>query len=117
MESRGRNGDLTIDDVDGAVDVSGGRGDVRLNHIGKDVRIEASRSGDIHATDLKGGFDLEGRGSDIQLESIAGPVTIKGEFSGTLEFRALAKPLSLLRRGPSFAWRRSRARSRWTWAI
>ena len=93
VESRGRTGDLTIDGIDGPVDVSAGRGDVRLNQIAKDVKIEASRSGDIHGTDLKGSFDLEGRGSDIQLENIAGPVTINGEFGGTLEFRALAKPL------------------------
>jgi DUF4097 and DUF4098 domain-containing protein YvlB len=93
VESRGRNGDLTIDDVDGPVDVSAGRGDVRLNHIAKDVKIEASRSGDIHVTDLKGGLDLEGRGGDVQLESIAGPVTINGEYAGTIEFRALSKPM------------------------
>jgi DUF4097 and DUF4098 domain-containing protein YvlB len=93
VESRGRNGDLTIDDIDGPVDVSAGRGDVRLNHIAKDVKIEASRSGDIHVTDLKGSLDLEGRGGDIQLESIAGPVTINGEYAGTIEFRALARPM------------------------
>jgi DUF4097 and DUF4098 domain-containing protein YvlB len=93
VESRGRTGDLTIDDIEGPVDVSAGRGDVRLNHIAKDVKIEASRSGEIHVTDLKGSFDLEGRGSDIQLENIEGPVTINGEFGGDLEFRALAKPL------------------------
>ena len=93
VESRGRSGDLTVDDLDGAIDVSGGRGDVRLTHIGKDVRIDGARGGDIHAVDLKGSLELGGRGSDVQLESIAGPVTIKGEFSGTLEFRALSKPL------------------------
>lgn len=93
VESRGRAGDLTIDDIDGSVDLSAGRGDVRLNHIGKDVRIEASRSGEVHATDIKGSFDLQGRGSDIQLDTIAGPVTVNGEFGGTIEFRALAQPM------------------------
>jgi DUF4097 and DUF4098 domain-containing protein YvlB len=93
IESRGRSGDLTVDDVDGAIDVSGGRGDVRLSHIGKDVRIDGARGGDIHATDLKGSLELGGRGSDVQLDTIAGPVSIKGEFSGTLDFRSLAKPL------------------------
>lgn len=92
VESRGRTGDLTIDGLDGGVDLSGGRGDVRLSNIGKDIRID-TRSGDIHATDVKGSVDLQGRGSDVQLESIAGPVTIKGEFSGNLEFGSLAKPL------------------------
>jgi DUF4097 and DUF4098 domain-containing protein YvlB len=93
VEARGRNGDLTIDDLDGTVDVSNGRGDIRLNHIGKDVKIDGSRGGDIHVVDLKGALELGDRGSDVQLENIAGPVTIKGEFSGTLDFRGLAKPL------------------------
>jgi DUF4097 and DUF4098 domain-containing protein YvlB len=93
VEARGRNGDLTIEGVDGTVNVSNGRGDIRLDHIGKDVRIDGSRGGDIHVADLKGSLQLGDRGSDVQLENIAGPVTIKGEFSGTLDFRALAKPL------------------------
>ena len=93
VESRGRNGDLTVDEIDGPVNVAAGRGDVRLNHIAKDVKIESSRSGDVHVTDAKGAVELEGRGSDIQIENIAGPVTINGEFGGTMEFRAIAKPL------------------------
>jgi DUF4097 and DUF4098 domain-containing protein YvlB len=93
VESRGRSGDLNIDDIDGAVDLSAGRGDVRLNHIGKDVRITASRSGEIRATGVKGSLDLQGRGSDIQFDDIAGPVSVNGEFGGTIEFRALAKPM------------------------
>ncbi len=94
VESRARSGDLTVDTVDGAVDISAGRGDIRLNHIGQNVHIDSSRSGDVHVTDLRGGFDLEqGHGGDIQLENVAGPATIRGEYSGTLEFRMLAKPL------------------------
>jgi hypothetical protein len=93
VESRGRNGDITVDGVDGTIDVAAGRGDVRLNHIGKDVHIESSRGGDIRATDIKGGVDLQGRGSDIQVENIEGPVTVNGEFGGTIEFRGLMKPM------------------------
>lgn len=93
VEARGRSGDLTVDDIDGGVEVSAGRGDVRLTHIGKDVKIEGSRSGLIRASDLKGNFSLEGRGTDIQLENIGGEATINGDYSGTLEFRALARPL------------------------
>ncbi len=93
VEARGRSGDLTIDQIDGGVDISAGRGDVRLSHVGKDVRIEASRSGMVRVSDLKGSLNLEGKGSDIQLDNIAGDVTINGDYSGTLEFRALARPL------------------------
>jgi DUF4097 and DUF4098 domain-containing protein YvlB len=93
VEARGRSGDLTVDDVGGSVDVSNGRGDVRLNGIGKDVKIESSRSGLVRASDVKGNLDLEGRGGDVQIENIQGQVTVNGEYSGTLEFRSLAKPL------------------------
>jgi DUF4097 and DUF4098 domain-containing protein YvlB len=93
IEARGRSGDLTIEDVAGTVDISNGRGDVRLNAIGRDVRVESSRSGLIRASDVKGNLDLEGRGGDLQIENVQGQVTINGEYSGTMEFRGLARPL------------------------
>ncbi len=93
VESRGRTGEIEVDDMDGSVDVAAGRGDVSLNHIGKDVRIDSTRGGDIHAADVTGGVELDGRGGDVQLENIAGPVSVKGDFSGTLEFRMIAQPL------------------------
>jgi hypothetical protein len=92
IEARGR-GDLNIQDMTGTVNVTDNRGDVRLNNIGKDVRVEAARGGLIRAAGVKGTVDLQGRGGDVQLEDIDGQVTINGEFSGTLEFRALAKAL------------------------
>ena len=93
VEARGRTGDLTIEDIQGPVNVTNGRGDVRLNGIGKDVKIESSRSGLVRVANLKGNLDLEGRGGDVQAEDIRGQVTINGDYSGTLEFRALARPL------------------------
>jgi len=93
LESRARSGDLTVDGIDGTVGISAGRGDIRLNHIGGDVKVESTRGGEIHVTDVKGSVDLQGRGSDLQIEQIAGPVTINGDYGGTLEFHALAKPM------------------------
>ena len=93
VETRGRAGDLSIEDIDGGVEISSGRGDVRLNRIGRDVKVESSRSGLVRATDVKGGVDLQGRGSEVQIENVQGDVKVNGEYSGTLEFRALAKSL------------------------
>ena len=93
VEARGRNGDLSIEDVNGSVDVTNGRGDVRLTNIGKDVKIESTRTGLVKAVGIKGKLELQGRGGEVQLEKIDGPVTINGEYSGTLEFRELAKQL------------------------
>lgn len=91
VETRGRSGDVTIDDMGGTVDVSNSRGDVRLTNIGKDVKVESARNGLIRATGIRGNVDLRGRGGDLQLENIEGQVTINGEFSGTLEFQSIAK--------------------------
>ena len=93
LEVRGKRGDVTVDDVDGGVDISSARGDVRLSRIGKDVKIDGARTSLIRVSDSKGAVDLQGRGGDVQLENIAGQVTISGEYSGTLEFRSLAKPM------------------------
>ncbi len=92
VEARGRNGDLTFDDIGGAVEILNGRGDVRLNRIAKDVKIDGTRGGLVRTVDIKGNVELQGRGGDVQIENIAGQTTVNGEFSGNLEFRALAKP-------------------------
>ncbi len=93
VEARGRSGDLSIDDVDGSVDLENGHGDVRLGNIGRDVKIEASRSSLIRAVGVKGTFDMDGSGGDVLLENIAGTATIDGEYSGTLEFRNFASTM------------------------
>ncbi len=93
VESRGRQGDLTINAINGSVDISNARGDVRLNEIGGDAKVESNRSNLVRAVDMKGSLDLHGRGTDIVLENIAGQVTIEGNYSGTLEFKKLAKAL------------------------
>ena len=93
IETRGRSGDVTIDDIGGTVDVSSSRGDVRLTNIANDVKVESSHNGLIRATGLKGNLDLQGRGGDLQIEGVEGQVTVNGEFAGTLEFQSIAKAL------------------------
>jgi DUF4097 and DUF4098 domain-containing protein YvlB len=102
VESRGRTGDLTIDDIGGDVEINSGRGDVRLSNIAKDVKVDSTRGGLIRAVDIKGKVDLQGRGGDIQLENVQGQVTINGEYSGTLEFHALAKSLHFQSKSTDF---------------
>ena len=91
VETRGRSGDLALDEIGGNVEIVNGRCEVRANHIAKDVKVDASRGGLVRATDVKGNVELQGRGGDVQIENIAGQTTVNGEFSGTLEFRGLAK--------------------------
>lgn len=93
VESKTRAGELTVDEIDGGVEATAGRGDVRVNHVGGDVHVTGSRGGLIHVAEVKGGVTLQGRGSDVELITVGGPVAVNGEYSGTLEFRGLAGEL------------------------
>lgn len=91
LELHSRAGDLTVENLDGNVDLTGTRGDVRVSNVGGTVRVESARSGLVRAADVKRDVDIEGRGGDVQLENVTGESRVHGEFSGTLEFRRLAK--------------------------
>ena len=93
VEARGNVGDYEIGEITGTVELAGSRGDVRLNNIGGDTRIEIGRSDLIRAREVKGKLDIQGRGADLELENISGQVTITGAFNGTLDFKNLSKPL------------------------
>jgi len=93
VEARGRSGDVTVSSIQGTLDVSTDRGDVRLNDIGGNARLSVAHSGLIRVVDSKGNVDLEGKGSDVQMENIGGETTVNGSYSGTLEFKKLAKTL------------------------
>ena len=93
VEARDRAGDVAVDGIEGSVDVLNSRGDVRLNNVGKDVKIETRRSSLIHASNIKGNVEVQGKGDDLQFENVDGQVTINGSYSGTLEFKAIAKTM------------------------
>ena len=91
LEMRGHNGDVSIGNIAGSVSLTTGRGDLRINNVGNNVRLESTRSGLVKVTGVKGNLEVNGRGNEVQIEDIQGETSINGEYSGTLEFRALAK--------------------------
>ncbi len=93
VEARGRSGDLTINGIQGDVDVASQRGEIRLQDVGGSARLDVEHSDLVRAGNVKGTVDIQGKGRDVQLENIAGLVTINGQFSGTLDFKSLAMPL------------------------
>ena len=91
LEMRGHNGDVSIGNIAGSVSLTTGRGDLRVNNVGNNVRLESTRSGLVKVSGVKGNLEVNGRGNEVQIEDIQGETSINGEYSGTLEFRALAK--------------------------
>jgi DUF4097 and DUF4098 domain-containing protein YvlB len=93
VEARGRTGDYDVSDVAGKIELATDRGDVRLERLGGDVRLDIGRSDLIRAAGVAGKVEIQGRGSDLEIEDIQGQVTVNGNYSGTLAFKNLAKPL------------------------
>jgi DUF4097 and DUF4098 domain-containing protein YvlB len=89
IEAHGRYGDFDIHDVDGAVEITSERAEVRLENLGGAARLDLTSSGIVRAVNLKGSLDLKGSGSDIDLEHVAGNVTINGAYVGNVEFHDL----------------------------
>jgi hypothetical protein len=75
IEAHGRDGDITVLDVDGSVTVDSDNAGVRLEKIGGDVRVNLASS------------------DSIELRDIGGQVTVKGTDTGKVEFQHLAKSL------------------------
>jgi hypothetical protein len=94
LVAQGSPENVTVESIDGNIDISGGNGNVRLTSIGGNVRVETTRRKDlVRAVGVKGNLDVRGTGTDLQFEDIVGQVSIQGNFFGTLDFRNLAKPL------------------------
>jgi len=89
IEAHGRNGDFDVHDIDGAVEITSERAEVRLENLGGAARLDLTSSGIVRAVNLKGSLDLKGSGSDIDLEHVAGNVTINGGYVGNVEFHDL----------------------------
>ena len=78
------HGDVTLEELRGAVDVRAAGGDVKLTALSGPVHLSTQDDdADITAHSLGAGFTLEGRSGDITLSDIEGPVTLHGDFFGT----------------------------------
>ena len=101
VEVRGRDLDVDISDVNGAVEVTSDRAGVRLQNIGGKVRADLRGSDLIRGFDLRGDVELKGRGRDIELENVSGQVTISGPYSGETVLRRVARPVAGCRPPPA----------------
>ncbi len=83
---RSGRGDVTVEGLNGSVDVTAQHGDVRVNDLGANVHARM-QNGDFSAHDVKGHAHLEGAGGDITLSNIGGAASINGEFTGDVHLQ------------------------------
>ena len=81
---RNSNGDLTIAELRGAVELTSKAGDVQLTALSGPVHLHTQDDdATITAHGLANGLTLDGRSGDIHLSEIQGPVALHGDFFGT----------------------------------
>ncbi|OYW12803.1 MAG: hypothetical protein B7X34_01535, partial [Acidobacteriia bacterium 12-62-4] len=85
VETKGRYGDIDLENVGGDVDINSENAGIRLNNVGGNVRADLRRSDIIRATNVKGNVEVKGRGDDVEMENISGTVSVNGSYSGDLE--------------------------------
>ncbi len=79
-------GDVTVEGLNGRVEVTARRGDVRLDQIGASVQAQMHQ-GDFSAHNVKGQALVEGSGGDVTLSEISGNAAIHGEFTGDVHLQ------------------------------
>ena len=81
---RSDHGDLSVEELRGAVDLVARDGDVKLTGLSGPVRLQTQDDdATVTAHSLGAGFSLEGRSGDINLSDVDGPVVLHGDFFGT----------------------------------
>lgn len=87
------HGDVTVEGLNGSVDVTAHRGDVRLDQLGSDVHARMHH-GDFSAQNVKGQALVEGSGGDVTLSQIGGDAAIHGEFTGDVHLQQVSGTVS-----------------------
>ncbi len=76
-----RRGDVSVEGLKNAADVTDGHGDVKFDGMSADVTAHM-RNGDFSAHAIGGQVAVDGQGGDITLSEIHGQAVIDGEFFG-----------------------------------
>ncbi len=78
------HGDIALEELRGAVDISARGGDVKLTAVRGPVHLQTQDdNATVTAHSLGSGLTLDGRTGDIDLSDIDGAVSLHGDFFGT----------------------------------
>lgn len=86
---RSGHGDVTVEGLEGSVEVTAKHGDVRVDDLGSNVHAQM-KNGDFSAHDVKGHALVEGAGGDVTLSGIGGAAAIHGEFTGDVHLQEVS---------------------------
>jgi DUF4097 and DUF4098 domain-containing protein YvlB len=88
-----RRGDLTINGMNGNVEVNHQRGEINLNDLTGNAVLTLERSS-ARAQHVKGDITIQGRANEVSLEDVDGAVHLSGEFRETTRLVRVSKTVS-----------------------
>jgi len=88
-----RRGNVTINGMNGNVEVNHRRGAVNLNDQTGNARLSLEGSA-VHAQHVKGDITIEGRANEVSLEDVDGAVHLNGEFMESVRLVRISQTVS-----------------------
>ncbi len=88
-------GDVTVEGLNGSVDITARRGDVQIAQIGGSAQVRMKR-GDFTASGVKGTAMVDGSGGDVTLSRVGGDTSIHGEFTGDVHLQQIGGTVSFV---------------------
>jgi Putative adhesin len=76
------HGDVSVNDIGGAIDARTENGDVEIHDAGADVAAQTEK-GDVRIDRAAGNVTVKGRGGNVEISDVTANVTIDGAFVGT----------------------------------
>lgn len=89
--TRRGDGDFDVNSLAGDVDLTAENGEMHLQDIGGNVKVETDRGDLVRCINVKGTVTIRGRGSDVDLSKIAGEVSVHGDYNGTVSLHEIGK--------------------------
>jgi DUF4097 and DUF4098 domain-containing protein YvlB len=82
-------GDLSVEQITGALDALTDIGNVEIHDAGSDVAAQTGK-GDVRIDRVAGNVQLRGRGGDVEISDVSGNVTLEGAYVGSTVVRKVS---------------------------
>jgi DUF4097 and DUF4098 domain-containing protein YvlB len=76
------HGEVSVSEINGALDAITDSGDVEIHNAGSDVAAQTQK-GDVRIDGVTGNVELKGRGDDVEINDVTGNVGLDGAYVGS----------------------------------
>ncbi len=96
------HGDVSVNGIEGNVDLKTSHGDVTVEGVKGDVSLDA-RHADITVRDITGSVRVESGGGEVEIRNVSGGAALMGEYGGPIHLAAIQGPVRFESRRTKFS--------------